>query len=494
MTDDTTPATNETPDDLKDGRATYCPEDNKLRLYVGRVPRPEYEALRADGWTSTPKQDCDFVAVWTPSRRATCLQYADIIEDEDKGPDERAADRAERFGEYLDKRTAEATGHADRYDAGPGAHGFQSVARAERAALRHDRVASYACDAWSKAEYWQRRTAGVISHALYLCAPGVRMGRIKTLEADLRRAMKGGEWEAHLTLRLAYENQMLEAQGGRAAHVEMEAGGWLGAHQIQKVNKSSVTGRVVSVAILMPTHGRNRWGNAYPDPATAPTHRLEQIETERMAASVYRAPTDEERAAFLAEKKAKKAAAPKVETIPLVNPSPAEAEKLQAALNARALADHCARHLRAYGSDYAGEFKPSTVCTITQAQYSAASGGTYSRAETRGLCKDAELEPQSSSLYSAHAKAEEARRGPSLCKIRITQGNGSDYGARRVIVLTDKPHKPLPRAVWQSAQEPVTPSQEPAQPAKAAPVATTSQPDLFNLDAAIERARELATA
>ena len=43
--------------------ATYCPEDDKLRLYVGRVPRDEYEALRAEGWQSTAKQDCDFSAV-----------------------------------------------------------------------------------------------------------------------------------------------------------------------------------------------------------------------------------------------------------------------------------------------------------------------------------------------------------------------------------------------------------------------------------------------
>ena len=31
------------------GEATYCPEDNKLRLYVGRVPRDEYLKVRADG-------------------------------------------------------------------------------------------------------------------------------------------------------------------------------------------------------------------------------------------------------------------------------------------------------------------------------------------------------------------------------------------------------------------------------------------------------------
>jgi hypothetical protein len=119
------------------------------------------------------------------------LEYSGgIIEDEDMGPADRAADRAERFSGYRDKRTDDATGHADQYESGPQAHGYQSEARAERAAARHDRVADRAGDAWSKAEYWQRRTAGVIAHALHLAAPGVRMGRIKTLEAELRKAEK----------------------------------------------------------------------------------------------------------------------------------------------------------------------------------------------------------------------------------------------------------------------------------------------------------------
>ena len=79
------------------GSATYCPEDNKLRLYVGRVPRPEYDALRAEGWTSTPKQGCDFVAHWTPERRDTAIAYGDgFIGDEDQSP-AGSADLATRF-------------------------------------------------------------------------------------------------------------------------------------------------------------------------------------------------------------------------------------------------------------------------------------------------------------------------------------------------------------------------------------------------------------
>lgn len=509
--------------DTKTGLATYSPEDNKLRLYVGRVPREEYLKLRAEGWVALHKQretgGGDFAATWTPQRRDTALSYAESIEDEDRGPEERAADRAERFGGYRDKRADEAGAAADKYESGPTAHGYQSEARAERAAARHDRQGAGAVDLWSKAEYWQRRTAGVISHALYKSSPGVRMGRIKTLEADLRKVrseleayaarfakwrevaamtdaakqlqvaniLAGYEhgdfthphtgkevslyriaetegvtgaqvaeiwlkdrgepatetdWTRHLTLRLAYENQMLEAQGGRAAFVEIIPGGWLGSHQIQKVNKSSVTGRVVSVAVKVATNGRDRWGN---EDKNAPPFRLAQIDTERLSVDSYRPPTEEELAAFHAEKKEAKANAPKKEVCPLINPTEADAERLQAVWNERAKA-----RLDKY--DLA-RFKPSTVCRITQATYSANSKGSYARAETRGLHADAELSDRESNLYSRHEHERANRIGRAICQIRQTYGDGNfTNSAPRVIVLTDRPQKPIPAAVWKPVE------------------------------------------
>ena len=172
---------------------TYCPEDDKLRLYVGRLSRDEYERLRKAGYSSTPKQDCDFVATWTPSREDIAREFlgpGDDIGDEDFGPEERAADRAERFGDYLDKRRDEAGGHADDFDSGPSAFGHQNRQRAERQAARHDRHRGRALSQWSKAEYWQTRTAGVISHALHKSNPGVRRGRILTIEKEQRKTLK----------------------------------------------------------------------------------------------------------------------------------------------------------------------------------------------------------------------------------------------------------------------------------------------------------------
>jgi hypothetical protein len=540
--------------------ATYCPEDDKLRLYVGRVPRDEYEALRAEGWTSTPKQDCDFVAVWTPERENTALSYAGEIDDEDQDPADRAADRAERFAGYRDKRTAEAVGHADRYDAGPTAHGYQNAEKADRAAARHDRIAGRAVTQWDKAEYWTRRTAGVIANALHRSAPGVRMGRIKTLEAEQRKLEKAwrehteteqarfdavqsvvdhadgerekiapmgrqdflwtlsklrekddtpeGEkspieqmrravivaalssgwgnpkaWEAlaeearegtrpaleiarewlagrtrpedwdpessrswrHLRMRLAYELQMLEAQGGRAALVEMVPGGFLGHYQIHKVNKSNATGRVVSVAVMVKTRGQDRWGNEDPN---APEYRLETINIERMKAETYRAPTAEELEAFHAAKKSEKAARPKSTAPPLINPTKEDAERLQDCINAAYLAEWTKHH--GTPSEWRKPKDPGTVCEMTQGEYSARSKGAYASAETKDVCALGEID--TGHRTSSAARARKARIGPVICKIRMT-----GYEPARVIHITDKPAKPLPAAIWEAYTQPVTP-------------------------------------
>jgi hypothetical protein len=429
--------------------ATYCCEDDKLRLYVGRVPRDEYLKLRAEGWTALHKQretgGGDFAATWTPERRDTALAYAGYIGDEDKGPAERAAERAERFSGYLGKRLDEATGRADQFDAGPQAHGYQSAQRAERAAARHDRNADRACDAWSKAEYWQSRTAGVISHALHKAAPGVRMGRIITLETELRRMesrtdQRGIEWANHCRLRLAYENQMIEAEGGRLAHAEMVPGGFLYGKQIYKVNKSPATGRVTSVAVKV---ARVEGWTYRVENQPGTDYALAQFDTERLPPDAYRAPTEEESAAYekarKAEKKAAKATKPA--PIPLINPTDEDAERLQALWNAQTIAKGEARKAKG-GYQYCPELEgeQSKVLRITQATYSANSGGYYSRAETVHIAAGG---------VAMNSYATRSKYTPA-CKLRLS--SGESHKAPRVIVLTDKPQKPLPASVWEKIE------------------------------------------
>lgn len=539
--------------------ATYSAEDNKLRLYVGRVPRDDYERLRKAGFTSTPKQECDFVATWTPEREDLAREFlddGDDIGDEDYSPQERAHDRAERFGEYRDKRAAEAGASADAFDAGPSAFGHQSRARAERQAARHDRKRTYAVSQWSKAEYWQERTRGVIAHALYKSSAHVRRGRILTLEAEQRKHEKdraeyaarfagwskvatlegaerpgcyvrtstscgfdpqsvtpalklaynlanhsgyslarythprtgkadslydhltdetdpitpaeaaalwladardpadpesiGARWSDHYNNRLTYERAMLAEEGGTAGDAEMIPGGWIanrdryggscmdhapvGWVQIQSVNKSPATGRVVSVKVWGTTEGYTKESN-YKEYGVKPA--LVTVNVERLPEGAYRAPTPEELEAFKkataerkAEEKAKKPAAS-----PLVNPTDADAEKLQAIWNAKAL-ERFNEWKKGHGGY--GELEPVAVRRMTQAEYSARSKGSYGNAETVDVCENG----QPPNRWHENKRA---TNPPVACKIRKTYGGGGFTAqAYAVIVITDKPQKPLP--------------------------------------------------
>lgn len=396
--------------------SSYCPEDNKIRLYVGRVERETYNFLRQNKFTATPKQSCDFVATWSPNAEDIAFQLipedADI-EDEDYSPEERAADRAERFAGYRDKRAGEAHGHADTYEDGPAAFGNQNAARAERQASRHERHRDRSLCQWSKAEYWQTRTASVIGHALHRSDASTRRGRILELEAAQRRyATPGSRYHAHLTMRLIYENAMLENEGGMAAAVEMIPGGWIipprrevrfgrahtdseGYCQILKVNKSPITGRVVSVAVL----GSDPYLNDH-------KVRPRTINIERLGEGNYRAPSPEELETFTSKKTAAKAAKPTVSTM---NPTDEDAQTLQDIWNAAAHEKH---------GEAAGIVK---VGRMTQSEFSG------------GLKHD-------------YVFIHEKNIGGHVVKLRMKRGGGFyNYSAAyQIIVLTDKPQKPLP--------------------------------------------------
>lgn len=349
-----------------DHTATFSPQDNKLRLFFGyRLDKPEWDRLKRMGFTWTMKQASDMVATWTPEREDAALELAGEVGDEDQPREERAADRAERFEGYGDNAESRAVGSADKYDAGPGVYAHQSAARAARVAARFDRVAGRAVSDWSKAEYWTRRTAGVVANALYLERADVRFRRMKGYESDMRKleaeyvpskVLEGVEavtrycgekyaaeghdcvgmfglgrgryarsyakatgcgygegsraerWMNHYRLLLAYERQMLDAQGGAGVvEVEVMPGGFFGSLQVQKVSKDR-EGRVSKVYFLEPTSNwYDRNGKAYdetnPKPLVLTAARAERL-------TGYRAPTAAEAKAFQRLK---------VRMLPLVN-------------------------------------------------------------------------------------------------------------------------------------------------------------------------------
>jgi hypothetical protein len=484
--------------------ATYFPEDNKLRLYAAhRLDAEDYAKVKAAGFKWAPKQELFVAPKWTPEREDLLLEMCGEIGDEDYSPEERAADRAERFSNYRDKRRAEAGGLADRFDAGPSAFGHQSRARAERQASRHDRNRTGAVSQWSKAEYWQRRTEGVISSALYKSSAPVRRSRILRLESELRCVVasytpadnpphyimqtafndteptqhvwvgpkgRGGRWikvssleplkrgysrwVAHYELRLTYEKAMLAEEGGTVAEVEIVPGGFFGRFQVQKVNKSPATGRVVSVGII----GEKDYYRGEPvlraDGTYGAPWVVKSVNIERMAADSYRAPTAEELETFKAKtaaaKKERKATAPKAPS--LINPTNEDAERLQAVWNAVALA----RHNKQPGFQYAKAFEPSEVLYMTQDKYSQLSKGAYARCETRTVYVDGRLSRRSSNMYSSEGTAYDNSLTTPVGKIRTAYGRPD-----RIIVLTDKPQKAL-AIDWVTTLDNATPEAAPA--------------------------------
>jgi len=397
--------------------ATYCPEDNKIRLYVGRVPREEFLNLRKEGWTCTPKQPCDFVAHWRTEREDTALSYAGIIGDEDQSPSDRAVVRAERSGNYLDKRRSEAHDMADRFGESPTVHGYQNQAKAERAAKKHDRLAGNSVNLWSKAEYWQSRTAGVISNALYKLKSSVRMGRLKILETSERQTLEHANAEEnysrylnHVRLRIQYEKSMLEASGGCASDIAMAPGGYLSGYQIHTVNKSNATGKITSIRLI------NNDGS------------LKHVNIERMEKPEYKAPTAEDLQKLTDYKKDQRAKAPK--KMGLINPTIESAQKLQDIWNKKDF-EYQKRTKYKFNPD---EYEAPKVLKMTQKAYSYRAQGDYGPCSTKFIGLDG---------LANHIQYRGNVEEGAVCKVRYFSGE-SFYNGLRVVVIIDKPQKELP--------------------------------------------------
>lgn len=177
-------------------RATYSPEDNKLRLYVrGRLDSEEYARVKAKGFKWAPKQALFVAPMWTPEREDFLLSLVDEIEDEDTSLVDRAEDRADRFTEYREKRTNEAqeaqqtASHiSERFAGGqPILIGHHSEKKARKDQEKMDNHLRKTIKLWETASYWKRRAAGALRHAKYKELPGVRARRIKGIQAEQRK-------------------------------------------------------------------------------------------------------------------------------------------------------------------------------------------------------------------------------------------------------------------------------------------------------------------
>lgn len=177
-------------------RATYSPDDNKLRLYsVSRLPTDLYERLKRAGFRWAPKQELFVAPMWTPEREDLLIELCGEIDDEDTSLIDRATERAERFENLSEKRAQDSEAArvsvaaiADAIPLGqPILIGHHSEKHARRDIERIEYGMRRAVKLWETSRYWTERVQAAIRHARYKERPDVRQRRIKGLEADLRK-------------------------------------------------------------------------------------------------------------------------------------------------------------------------------------------------------------------------------------------------------------------------------------------------------------------
>jgi len=181
--------------DNSDYTGTYSPEDNKLRLYfVSRLDKDLYLESKNAGFHYAPKQELH-VAHWSPKAEDFLLKLAGIITDEDTSLEERAQQRAERFSLYQKNRLDDAESAYNDVKSissniplgQPILVGHHSEKRARRDAQRIDNAMKRAVSMWDTSEYWESRAERVVRAVKYKEKTGVRVRRIKKLEAENRK-------------------------------------------------------------------------------------------------------------------------------------------------------------------------------------------------------------------------------------------------------------------------------------------------------------------
>ena len=204
-----------------DYRATYSPDDNKLRLYAGgKLPSEEYTKVKAAGFKWAPKQELFVCPAWSPSAEDLLLELCSEIEDEDTSLVDRASMRAERFEEYSEKRKEDAeaaheavSAIADNIPLGqPILVGHHSERHARRDASRIESGMQKTIKFWKQSEYWTMRAKGALRNAKYKERVDVRQRRIRSIEADKRKKEREKDEASKVLALWLAENHLIDAQ------------------------------------------------------------------------------------------------------------------------------------------------------------------------------------------------------------------------------------------------------------------------------------------
>ena len=214
-------------------RAFYNITNNRLSLWPDtpkgtKLPDDQKARVKAAYLGAWWPRGC-YTGLWTPEGEDLLLELVGTITNDDT-PDDVVA-RNQRHEKYAENAEQSAEQAKDRVSSGR-AHTHRQLSQAEGTFK----------NASEKAAHWHSRIAGSIRLAAYKDKPDVIVRRIQGLEKDLRKWAKyvtragnfhgeagitrASRWITHITLRLQYENEYLNAVGGdpRLAIATVEIG------------------------------------------------------------------------------------------------------------------------------------------------------------------------------------------------------------------------------------------------------------------------------
>lgn len=472
--------------------ATYSPEDNKIRLYASsRLDAETFARVKDAGFKWAPKQELFVAPKWTPAREDLAVELAGEIEAEEMTLAERAAIKAERLDALAHKRHEQAGALARRADelsqafymGQPILIGHHSERKARKTKERMESASNAAAKAEKLANYWLYRATGVECFANMKNDPRTRANRIKTLLAELRDLQRGIN-DAHRALeiwsKLTSDEQIRYALGNLSSDATLAGYGTYSKVDRGELSPADARAACIAAAELRingPT--RRRWidhvlnrlafersmlgdvprydGELTPVMIQAFTreHGAEKpkctvidegffyLESPvplpaHIAAESYMELSDDEwrdvmqACGYIVPDAKPRRASSKPTPASLVNPTAEQAEQLQRIWNLQMVA-HCK------GQGRASLAEENTVTALTQAKYSANSGGSYSPLETIEISADGRRRP---SHRNSFCGADD--RAAPVARIRVYARGSGFYMPQSVVHISDKPAKALP--------------------------------------------------
>jgi len=444
--------------------ATFSCEDNKLRIYASeRLDDDIYQRVKDAGFRWAPK---------------TTLA-------------ERAELKAERLENLAVKRAHQSSvffNAADeisrRFEFGqPILVGHHSERKARKDQQRMHSAMDKAVKAHKAVDYWNTKATGVERHANRHHAPRVRANRIKKLMKEFRDHQRAIN-HCHLCVQLWTELSATEDHEKLIERVRYFEGAQLEAGSASPFDWDVTTAkRSVDEAKEYAANCIEHWENAAQNPTRKriTAHVLNRLGYELGESGGVSRYLGELSAVILQafardhgshKPKAKKEGAGWVlesmvplpahigkgcnitgnddfwrdlmqsagyevpvkkerrkntsKSVPLINPSVEEATQLQAMWNAKAKAKH---------ETTPGTMNFNAISELTQKQYSARAGGSYSP------CSTIELDAEGNKVWDSH----KGKSADPICRIRVfSKISASVYAPSSVISITDKPCKALP--------------------------------------------------